>query len=575
MDSNPIQEIKDKLDIAEVIRGYIQLFPAGKNFKALCPFHKERTPSFIVSPDRQSWHCFGQCNEGGDVISFVMKYEHVEFYEALQMLAQKAGIELKRLSPSSQREFGVLYDINSAAKDFFVQQREQNQKAIDYLNQRGLKKGTLDEFEIGYAPQEADSLILYLVNAGYDIADVERAGMAFKTERGNYIDRFRGRIMFPIYNTFGKVVGFSGRILPELDTGEMGKYVNSPETPIFNKSRTLYGLHVTKQFIREKNTALLVEGQMDFLMLFQDGVKNVVATSGTALTQHHLEVLKKISERLILAFDNDEAGMIAIERAIDMAHATDLDTSVFLIDSAKDAAEYIQKNPGKIGHLIESSSLSALDFYIRRYLEKVSEREMKNKVRHVLEKVTHLYSPLEQNRWLKKLSEDTKISEKALADELALIKKKRGTGLVRDQEKTAPMVGVIELPTRLDKVAMELLILGFLDRSLLPKISDIKAFLPKRFSDAIEYLEGRNVGEEGKKIGEYAELKSSLRHGEIDMEKIPFEVNVLLKELKREVYKEQRGAVLAKIKEYEKSGKQAEAEALLKEFDEIAKLVNN
>jgi len=572
---DPVQEIKDKLDIVDVIKEYIPLTPAGKNLKALCPFHKEKTPSFIVSPDRQTWHCFGSCNEGGDAFSFVMKYEHVEFYEALQMLAQKAGVELKRISPSSQKEFGVLYDINTAAKEFFIQQREDEPKAVEYLKERGLKKETLDNFEIGYAPLNNDALTLHLVNAGYDIADAERAGLVFKTERKTYMDRFRGRAMFPVYNTFGKVVGFSGRVLPEYDDGKSGKYVNSPETPIFNKSRILYGLHETKQFIRDSQVAMLVEGQMDFLMLYQDGVHNVAATSGTALTQHHLEILRKIAERLILAFDSDDAGMIAIERAIDIAHTVDLNVNVFLLENDKDAAEYIQKNPGKIKRLIESSSMPALDFYFKRYLENVPEYAVKNKVRHILEKVILIYSPLEQNRWLKKIAEKINISEPSLIEELNLIRKKL---LKKAEIQTQPQaIGEeIAIKTRLDTIAMELLILGALDKSSLTSVEDYKAFLPPRFSQALEYLQGKPVREdEAKTIGNLAESKSSLRYGEVDMEKIPLEVNVLLKELKKEYYKEKKEKLLSEIKSLEKNGRQEEAAKLLKEFDEIARLVDN
>ena len=573
--SDPIQEIKDKLDIADVVREYIPLMPAGKNLRAVCPFHKERTPSFIVSPDRQTWHCFGSCNEGGDVISFVMKYEHVEFYEALQMLAQKAGVELRRISPSSQKEFGILYDINTAAKDYFIQQRN-DERAAKYISSRGLKNETLDEFEIGYAPQNIDGLIINLVNSGYDVADIERAGLAFKTERKTYMDRFRGRIMFPIYNTFGKVVGFSGRILPELDTGDSGKYVNSPETPIFNKSRILYGLHKTKQNIREEKTAFLVEGQMDFLMLYQDGVKNCVATSGTALTQHHLEVLKKIAEKLIVAFDSDDAGMIAAERAIDMAHAIDLNVAVFLLSDAKDAAEYIQKNPGKIKHLIDAGSMSALDFYFKRYLEDTPEGDIKNKTRHVLEKVLHIYSPMEQSRWVKKIAEKIGLPESSLSDELRLLKSKRSPKASSDTGQILKNADEPPLKTRADKVAMEIILMSLLDENELPKLEDFKTFFPERFVKVIDFLQGVSVDdEEAKALAWFAELKSSLRYGDLEMDKVPFEINVLIRELKKEFYKEKKDVLLEQIRKAEKDGDETKASQLLREFDELAKLVNN
>ncbi len=574
---DPVQEIKNKLDIVDIAKERISLIPAGKNFKALCPFHKEKTPSFIISPERQTWHCFGSCNEGGDIFSFIMKYEHLEFYEALSMLAQIAGVELKRISPQNQKEFGVLYDINKSAEDFFAGQLSSEEKSQKYLTGRGLKTETIKEFAIGFAPAQKDALILHLVNAGYDIADVERAGLAFKTERGTYMDRFRGRIMFPIKNTFGKIVGFSGRILPEYDDGNSGKYINSPETPIFNKSRTLYGFDASKQYIRETGVAMLVEGQMDFLMLYQDGVHNVCATSGTALTQRHLEILKKISERLILAFDSDNAGIIASERAIDMAHAMDFVVNIFILDDAKDSAEYIQKNPGKIKRLIESSSISALEFYLKRYVDNVPEYQIKAKIRHILEKVILIYSPLEQGRWLRKISEHSKISEQSLVEEFNLLKKK---SIKKEEEKIkSDLSQELELKNRSERIAMELLILVAMSQPLISKIDEVRAFLPEDFIMALDYLKGAKEETKenlkGMDIGRYAEMKASLRYGEIEQDKIPFEVNVLCQELKKEYYREKKEEILAKIKVLEKSGKTEKIADALKEFDEIAKLVNN
>lgn len=221
--TSPIQEIKDRLDIVEFIRSYIPLLPAGKNFKAICPFHKEKTPSFMVSPERQTWHCFGACSEGGDIFKFLMKYENLEFYEALKVLAEKAGVELKKISPAEHKQFGVLYEINESAKVFFQKELERSSEAKNYLKGRGLKDETIKEFELGFSSAGFDNLNHYLIKSGYDIKDIERAGLNYKTKQGSYVDRFRNRIMFPIYNHFGKVVGFSGRILPAFAEASAGK----------------------------------------------------------------------------------------------------------------------------------------------------------------------------------------------------------------------------------------------------------------------------------------------------------------------------------------------------------------
>lgn len=574
---DPIEEIKNKLDIVDVIGSYIQLTQAGKNFKALCPFHKEKTPSFIVSPERQSWHCFGACNQGGDVISFVMKYENLEFFEALEVLAKKAGIELKRISPSSQKEFGVLYDINALAKDYFVGQRS-DPLALEYLYKRGLKEEILDEFEIGYAPNKVDDLTRYLVNAGFDVADIQRAGLTFKTEKKTFVDRFRGRIIFPIYNTFGKIVGFSGRILPVFDDGQLGKYVNSPETPIFNKSKVLYGLHKTKQNIRDTKTAILVEGQMDFLMLYQDGVTNVAATSGTALTWHHLEVLKKLANNLVLSFDNDDAGMIAAERAIDMAHSLDFNVSIFILENAKDAAEYIQKNPGSIKRLIDSKSISALDFYFRRYLENISDSEIKKNARHILEKVFYIYSPTEQSLWIKKIAQKIGVPESALFEEFNILKSKRKTNVNLNEplQSESKAGSNFDLKTRAERIAFEIIMLALADESQIAKLDDYKTFFPERFLKVIDFLRGEKIDDPKiKELADIAQMKSSLLYGDIDLERIPYEINVLVKELKKEFYKEKRDILLKEIKLAEKSGDKEKSIKLLKEFDELSKLVNN
>lgn len=579
----PIKEIKEKLDIVDVVKDYIQLFPAGKNFKAVCPFHKEKTPSFIISPDRQTWHCFGSCNEGGDVISFVMKYENLEFYEALKMLAERAGVELKSISPSGQKEFGILYDINLASVEFYKDQLLPHQEARDYLEERGIKKETIDDFEIGFAPTDRDALILYLVNRGYEIQDVERAGLCFKTERGTYMDRFRGRLMFPLYNTFGKVVGFSGRILPQYDDGKSGKYVNSPETLIFNKSKTLYGFHKSKSYIKEAKQVLFVEGQMDFLMLYQDGVKNVIATSGTALTNHHLEILKKVCDTAVFAFDSDEAGLSAIERAIDMAHTMDLNVKAFTLEDAKDPAEYIVKNPGQIDRLIRHNSLSAFDFYYQRLIEKNDSDNLKIKLRSFLSKILHIASPIERSSWVRKIAEKIGMAERVIYEEMEMFKGVKKASVVvdnkNDENKTNDLKdSVKQVKSRVQRIAMDIFILTMIDRQNVGLIEDYKNYFPQPFDSLLGFmLEDKKPVElsESDNIFSYLEMKASLKHGQIEQEKIPMEISFLLKELKREYLKDRKQELLSEIKKSEQNNSPDKIGALLKEFDEIVKLIDN
>lgn len=472
MTDGPAQTIKEKLDIVEFLRGYLPMTPAGKNLKARCPFHNEKTPSFMISPERQSWHCFG-CGLGGDIFAFLMKYENMEFGEALKVLAEKAGVELKRADPREYKVFGLLYELQDAAKDFWKEQLKTAKIAKDYLIERGLSPETIEEFEIGFAPNDQDSLAMYLINKGYDPADITRAGLIGRTERGLQYDRFRGRIMFPIHNHLGKVVGFTGRILPQLDTGELGKYVNSPETPIFNKSKLLYGFWKSKSAVRESGKAYLVEGQMDFLMSYQAGIKNAVATSGTALTPDHILALRKVAEELLVSFDNDDAGFAAGERAIDLAEAGGMQVRIVSLEGVKDPAEAAQKDPKILSEAINKAE-PAFKVFFKRYLpwgkvDPLNHAELKN-LRILLNKIKSISSPVERDYWLKDLATYTKMSESTLKEEMEKVETVQVPERFRE-EKIIPE----RKYSRVERISKDLLGAAYSrgDYSLLSDVEDL------------------------------------------------------------------------------------------------------
>lgn len=574
----PIEQIKDKLDIVAFIGSYIQLKPAGKNFKANCPFHGEKTPSFMVSPERQTWHCFGACSEGGDIFKFIMKFENLEFYEALKILAEKAGVELKKISPSDQKQFGVLYDINESAKDFFKKLLPNNKVAIEYLKLRNLKGETAAEFELGVSPDSFDELSVYLINYGYDIKDIERSGLNYKNDKGKYIDRFRNRIMFPIYNSFGKTVGFSARILPQYDNGETGKYINSPETPIYNKSRTLYGFNKSKSEIRERKSVLLVEGQMDFLMLWQDGVKNAVATSGTALTADHLTTLKKSADEIIFLFDNDEAGLKAVERSIDLAAAFDFTPKILVLHDYKDPAEAVEKNSGFMKEFVNTAK-PAMKFYFDRYFKKEEAGSgkwevgnLKNNLRVVLAKIKNIASPVEQNYWLKELGSLANIGESSLVQEMEKLKT---SGQAAIENKKIPVSNNSQ--TRRELISERLLTLVSIKDSLAPKLLNCADLLPVKYKIAFESL----INKEKPVDLLVADLLNdiSLRSGlEIELlgeGKIDSEFDELLSQLQSESHKERKKELSILIKEAEKNSDEKQLAEALKKFDEISKLPQN
>ena len=313
-----VDDVKQKIDIVDVISQYTTLKKAGRNYKALCPFHNEKTPSFIVSPDQGTWHCFGACNTGGDVFAFLIKRENIDFPEALRRLALRAGVELVHETPGEDVHRKKLREVLAAAAahyHYLLKNNSSAQFARDYLAKRFITPETIEQFELGYSLDDWHAMESYLVGKGFTVADVESAGLSILRDGGGHYDRFRGRLMFPIRNRSGEVIGFGARTL----TGEEPKYLNSPQTPMFDKSGTLYGLDLAKDAIRTQNLAVIVEGYMDVIGAHQGGFKNVVASLGTALTEKQLGLLKRLTNRYALALDPDAAGEEATKRGLEVA----------------------------------------------------------------------------------------------------------------------------------------------------------------------------------------------------------------------------------------------------------------
>jgi DNA primase len=318
-----IDEIKQRIDIVDLIGETVRLQRAGRNFKGLCPFHTEKTPSFIVSPDRQSWHCFGACGTGGDVIAFVMKRDGVDFREALETLARRAGVALSDVRrPELTEQRDRLIEANEAAALFFhhaLREASEAEPARRYLERRGLDAATVERFQLGFAPGSYEALTTYLRSRGFSDQEMLDAGLASPGDHGPY-DRFRARLMFPIRNERGRVAGFGGRSLPELeDPSRAGpKYLNTPQTPLFDKGGLLYALDLAREGIRVAGKAVIVEGYMDAIAAHQHGFTNVVATMGTALTERQVSLLKRFTRNLVVALDADAAGSEATLRGIEV-----------------------------------------------------------------------------------------------------------------------------------------------------------------------------------------------------------------------------------------------------------------
>jgi DNA primase len=541
-----VENIKSKIDVVDFLRGYITLVPAGKNFKALCPFHHEKSPSFMVSPERQSWHCFG-CGFGGDIFTFLMKYENIEFGEALKILAEKAGIDLKRENPAEYKYSGLLYDLNNSAKVFFKNAFAETPVAQKYLEERGLKKETIEEFEIGWAPNEPEALSMFLLNSGSSPQDLLQAGLSIKTEKGLMLDRFRGRIMFPIHNHLRKVVGFTGRILPQFDRGDMGKYVNSPETPIFQKSKLLYGFWKSKDYIRAEKTAILVEGQMDFLMSFQSGVKNIVATSGTALTTDHLTTLHRFADQLILSFDNDVAGSDASQRAILLAESNDFSVKVATFKDFKDAADAAKADPLNVKKTFDSA-VEAPEFFFNKYLpvdySDFGSRDGILRIRSILEKLEEISSPISREFWMKKLSTRTGISSLVLQEEIDKMKDLSSPKYFRKNDEN--VVSQKENISRQNLISHRL-IAGALSQNDFSILDDCIGYMNIDEREIVRILKTGDRKSDDKDLDQKIEI-IVLKSSDTFIEK---DINLLKNELKREYFKDRKNILTSIIKEAE------------------------
>ena len=424
MADNTLQEIKDRLDLVEVISSYIATKKSGANYKATCPFHNEKSASLMISPQKQIWHCFG-CGEGGDVFGFVMRYENLDFKEALQQLAQKAGVTLPERSSNAGAEKKVTQDlirINNFTAKFYNAQLDSALagEAKKYLADRGLNDITIKKWEIGFAPDSFDALIKGLQAKKVTSQDALMAGVVAKNDRGNIFDRFRYRIVFPIRNYTGDVAGFTARVLPSGDE-KTGKYINSPETPVYNKSKILFGLFEAKASIRRVDEAVVVEGQMDCITAHQAGFDNTIATSGTAMTEDHLRLISRLTKNLKFCFDSDIAGIAALRRAGEIAMSMGFRIKVIkLPKDAKDPDELIRSNPA-MWRKVVTDGVWFIDYYLDLAEQQFTFGSIEQK-KYITAEIMPLFrfikDPLEEGHYIRLMSERFAVTENELRSAL-------------------------------------------------------------------------------------------------------------------------------------------------------------
>ncbi|GAB4535096.1 MAG: DNA primase [Thermodesulfovibrionia bacterium] len=409
---NILEEIKSRIDIVEFISQYVTLKRAGQNLKALCPFHSEKTPSFIVSPSKQIYHCFG-CGEGGDIFTFLMKHDGISYREAIMELAKRAGVELRDDRGKAESvEKGQFLNINKDALTFFQDSLIKNKKAIDYLKARGIDKRWIGAFSIGYAPDSWDSLINYLRKRGYKVELMKKAGLVTEGTKG-YYGTFRNRIIFPIFDLKGGVIGFGARAIDD----STPKYLNSPETPVFNKGKVLYGLNIARESIKRMGYILIMEGYIDVITSHIHGFSNAVAPLGTALTEEHGRLIKRFTDEAIVVFDSDEAGIKAGRNAAAILFSAGVNVRMLSLPKDEDPDSFLRDNGPRAFEELLRNPVSIVDFLIQY-------GGNKDLIGHsAIEVISRIPNGITRGNYIKLLSERLGINELFIIEELKKIRK--------------------------------------------------------------------------------------------------------------------------------------------------------
>lgn len=425
-----VAQIRERVDIVSLISEYVPLKKMGRNFKAICPFHSEKTPSFVVSPERQIWHCFGGCGKGGDVYSFLMEYENLEFVEALRILAKRTGVALAESSfqtgVSSKKE--IIYKLNKAALEFYhyvLTKHKAGQKALTYLTgNRKLDVRLIETFMIGFSPRTGASLSNYLMDKKQcKREDLVEAGLAFYSG-GRVMDFFRNRVMFPLFDHRNNVTGFSGRAIEEPYSG--GKYINTRETIVYHKGSMFFGLNTAKEEIKKIDKAIVVEGELDVISCFSQGIKNVVAVKGTALTESQVELLKRFTNNICLCFDLDDPGYTATKRSLPVLEEKGINITTCVLENAKDADEAIKNDPISFVKSIKKD-MPVYDYIFSKTFSLFDKNKVDGKRRitdDLLPIIAKIENEIIKEHYLKKLSSDLDVSLDALIKEMERIEKK-------------------------------------------------------------------------------------------------------------------------------------------------------
>lgn len=577
---NILEDILSRVDIVEVVSGYIPLKRAGRNFKAPCPFHHEKTPSFMVSPDRQIYHCFG-CGAGGNAFNFLMQYERLEFPEAVEVLAKKAGVLLPKLEQQDDKAVSLatqLYKINELAANFFqgVLNSPAGGNAKTYLLKRGIKEETIKTFKLGYAFDRWDALINHLRAKNISLSLLEKAGLILSKDNGGYYDRFRNRIIFPILDIKSRVLGFGARVLDET----LPKYVNSPETPIYTKGKNLYGFSLAKDAIRDSDCVAIVEGYLDFILPYQEGFRNILASLGTALTIEQARFIKRYTNNVVMVYDPDKAGELATLRTLDIFIEEGMSVKVVSLPDGLDPDLFVRKNGvEKFKESIHSAD-SLFDYKLKVLKRRHNPKEIEGKAKissEMLATITKFKNEILRSEYIRRLTEELNVREDSLWQELAKLKDVKVVAV-------QPTTVVKKQPLNINPTEKLLIKLMLEEVDLINRIKD--DLEPGDFSDArisrivstmFDFIE-QGIEIEANKLLSHIkedEVLQVIRESaflpevsEADKEKI---VDDCIKRLKTERLKSRKQQLHDQIKAAQSTGDEEKLGSLMQQFHELIK----
>jgi DNA primase len=583
--SNVTEDIKSRLDVVDLIKEYIQLTPAGVNFKAPCPFHNEKTPSFVVSSEKQIWHCFG-CGAGGDIFEFVKKIEGLEFPEALRILADKANVKIDYdYSPELKNQKTKALDILTVTATYYHQLllKDSNAKiAQDYLKEREIDDKAVEQFNLGYSKDSWDDLLIYLRSKKFTDSDIEAAGLVVKSKKdGKFYDRFRGRLMFPINNIFGQAIGFTARVLKEDD--QQGKYVNTPQSVAYDKSSVLYNMDLAKMTIKQKNYTILAEGQLDVISSYMAGVKNIIASSGTALTPQQVKILKRYSENLMIAYDADQAGLKATFRIVDNALAENINIKIIKIPKGMDPDQLIKKDPQKWLDAVKNAQ-PLMDFVFEKVLatgDLNNVFQKKQIAKKLLILISKFRDDIERQTYLKRLGDLIDVEYDLLKEKLDdFVNKNKRNIPVEKEERKEFKLSVLDKKEELLKKIIALGInflnnIEYLSSNLeLEYIG--KSTIDELYKEMIIYYTKNNSFDRKAFENGLDKDKSDLlniilfifenEYSKHDQNEAFIDIQALVKSYKKEFLNEKLKKLEVSLKLAERKGDQEEIEKITKEF---------